>query len=349
MKAYVLYGVGDIRLEEVGMPCPGEGEALVRVCAAGVDEADIDQIYKADAPSAPVIPGHEFSGVVEDVGEGVALEWLHQRVGVSPLLPCGACHFCKEGNHELCTDYGYLGTDRDGGFAEFVLVPVGSLMKLPEGMSFEEAAMLAPLAIAVHAMRRVVPAGSDTVIVCGMNPTGIMIYMGLKAAGVKKVHIIGNGNSIKDLAERLSIPPQDCCDSRDVGFVGWLDSCTEGKGAEVVYECTGENDMLIRAVNMASPMGKICLVGRPRTDMKMGEDANRKLRSDQIVLEGSGNPVFHGGEGDDWHHAAESLAGKRIVMDGVVSGRYPLKDFMQGFQLMRDQNSSCGKIMMKII
>ena len=154
MKAWVLHGVNDIRLEEKEEPQLRADEALVCVKAAGICGSDIPRIYKTGAHVHPLIPGHEFSGQVVKVGKRADIKWLHKRVGIFPLIPCRKCAACQRQQYELCRDYGYLGSRRNGGFAEYTAVPQWNLIELPDSVSYEEAAMLEPMAVAVHAMRR---------------------------------------------------------------------------------------------------------------------------------------------------------------------------------------------------
>ena len=161
MKAWVLHRINDIRLETVEMPAPQSGEVLVAVKAVGICGSDIPRIYRTGAHRHPLIPGHEFSGVVEVLGKDADSAWLGKRVGVFPLIPCRACGPCMRGQYEMCRNYDYLGSRRDGGFAEYAAVPADNLIELPDNISFEEAAMLEPMAVAVHAMRRVLPSGDS--------------------------------------------------------------------------------------------------------------------------------------------------------------------------------------------
>lgn len=155
MKAWVLHGADDIRYEEIERPQPADCEVLVRVQAAGICGSDVPRIYKTGAHVHPLIPGHEFSGIVEKTGTSTNPEWEGKRVGVFPLIPCRECIPCRKRQYELCRNYSYLGSRRNGGFAEYVLVPEWNLIELPANVSFTEAAMLEPMAVAVHAMRRV--------------------------------------------------------------------------------------------------------------------------------------------------------------------------------------------------
>ncbi len=214
MRAWVLHGIGDLRFETVEKPALKPGEVLVQVKAAGICGSDIPRIYQNGAHVHPLIPGHEFSGVVAEVGAGVDTAWLGQRVGVFPLIPCMACAPCQKEHYEMCRQYRYIGSRQDGAFAEYVAVPVWNLLRLPESVSLEEAAMLEPMAVAVHAMRRIHPSATDTVAVCGLGTIGLFLVMFLKEAGVGRVLTIGNKESQRRAAYALGVPDGDYYDCR---------------------------------------------------------------------------------------------------------------------------------------
>ena len=177
MKALVLHDVGKISVEEVNKPFPKAGEVLLKVMACGICGSDIPRAYKDGAHAMPLIIGHEFAGVVEECGESVDKSWMGKRVGVFPLIPCKECECCKNNKYEMCKDYSYLGSRRDGGFAEYVTVPEWNLIELPERVSFEQAAMLEPMAVAVHAIRRVRPTSEDSVVIMGLGTIGLLVTM----------------------------------------------------------------------------------------------------------------------------------------------------------------------------
>ena len=132
MKAYVLHGIGDLRYEDRSLPEHYPGWALVKVLVAGICSSDIPRIFEKGPYHFPTIPGHEFSGKVERVADESDRHWLGKRVGVFPLIPCKKCASCEKGQYETCSNYDYIGSRRDGGFAEYVAVPVWNLLELPE-------------------------------------------------------------------------------------------------------------------------------------------------------------------------------------------------------------------------
>ena len=208
MRAWVLHGIGDIRLEYMPVPVPKAGEVLVRVKAAGICGSDIPRIYETGAHKHPLIPGHEFAGVVEVVGDEVDENLLGNPVGVFPLIACGKCGPCRNRQYEMCRNYNYLGSRTDGGFAEYAVVPMENLVILPDGVGYEEAAMLEPMAVAIHAMRKVFPEArvkenekyetdifqgelvhswekGITVAVCGLGTIGLLLIQFLGAGNQK--------------------------------------------------------------------------------------------------------------------------------------------------------------------
>ena len=128
MKAYVLEGIGELVYKDVPIPRLHEDEALVEVVNAGICGSDIPRIFETGTYHFPTIPGHEFAGVVRDVGGKEHADWLGKRVGVFPLIPCMQCEQCKKKNYEMCQAYNYLGSRTDGGFAEYAAVPVWNLI-----------------------------------------------------------------------------------------------------------------------------------------------------------------------------------------------------------------------------
>ena len=214
MKAWVLHDIGKITLDEVSVPQPAAGEVLLKVHAAGICGSDIPRIYDTGAHSMPLIPGHEFAGEVVGVGAEVKDAWIGKRVGVFPLIPCRECRPCSERRYEMCRSYSYLGSRRDGGFAEYVVVPEWNLIELADNVAYEEAAMSEPMAVAVHAIRRVQPETSDTVVVCGLGTIGELIVMFLIDMGIKNILVVGNKDFQRQSVLKMGICADNFCEYR---------------------------------------------------------------------------------------------------------------------------------------
>lgn len=344
MKAMVLHNVNDFRLEKAEVPVPDAGEVLVEVRAAGICGSDIPRVYETGAYSYPLIPGHEFAGVVIGTGSSGDTCWLGKRVGVFPLIPCKTCIPCRNRQYEMCRHYSYLGSRKNGAFAEYVAVPKENLIELPDGVSFEAAAMLEPMAVAVHAMRRIGPTAADVVAVCGLGTIGLLLLMFLQEAGIQNVLAIGNKEGQRRLAGELGILEDAYCDSRTVNADEWLMEKTGGTGAGVFFECVGKKETVAQAIKNSAPGGRICLVGNPASDMLLEKEVYWKILRSQLTLTGTWNSSFMQDAKDDWHYALERLAAGKITPEKIISHEFPLEELMQGFHIMRDKTEDYGKI-----
>ena len=173
MKAAVLYAPGDLRYEDVPVPQVGRGEVLVRVASCGVCGSDPHRIMVSGCYRHPLIPGHEFSGIIEAVGEGVSAVAVEQRVAVVPIIPCMACTQCQVGHYNLCDNYDFLGSRSNGALAQFVCTKAANCLQVPDNVNLEAAAMLDPIAVALHGIRR---AG-------GVHPGDVFAVLGGGASG----------------------------------------------------------------------------------------------------------------------------------------------------------------------
>ena len=250
MKAWVLHGINEIRLETVELPALESGQALVAVKAAGICGSDIPRIYRTGAHRHPLIPGHEFSGVVESVGKETDSAWLGKRVGVFPLIPCGACGPCIKGQYEMCRNYGYLGSRRDGGFAEYVAVPAGNLIELPDCVSFEEAAMLEPMAVAVHAMRRVLPEESraESGPTGAVNASGQVMQGGSTESDWSDAGPTGDVN-VSGQATHGGSAKSDWSESGPTGAVNASGQTTHGESRKPEQALPAETDGIGQSMN----------------------------------------------------------------------------------------------------
>lgn len=354
MKAWVLHGVGDFRMEIIEVPKIGDNEVLVEVKAAGICGSDIQRVYKTGAHIHPIIIGHEFSGIVVKTGRNVDTRWLGRHIGVYPLIPCGKCVPCQSKAYEMCRHYDYLGSRRDGGFAEYAAVPAGSLAELPGNVGFEEAAMLEPMAVAVHAMRRNMPEKSDTVVICGLGTIGLNLLMFLWESGIRRILAIGNKDFQKQAAMRIGLAEECYFDAGKGPADQWIAENTAGMGADVFFECVGRNETFMQAVSNTAPGGRICLVGNPCSDMKLDQGVYWKILRNQLTITGTWNSSYAdaSGEGtamcggeDDWQYVLERLAKSRVRPADVISHRFSLEELAQGFRIMRDKTEGYGKIM----
>lgn len=346
MKAYVLRNIGKLGMEDVPRPVPGEKEVLVSVKAAGICGSDIPRIYQTGTYSYPLIPGHEFAGVVAETGRSVDSFWLGKRVGVFPLIPCGQCRSCVDRQYELCRHYGYLGSRTAGGFAEYVNVPEWNLIELPDNVAFEQAAMLEPMAVAVHAMRRADILPDSTVAVCGLGTIGQLLSMFLTEAGVRSLLLIGNKPYQSKIVSDLGLNENCYCDSSRTDAGSWIEERTGGNGADVFFDCVGRNEVLELAVEHTVGGGTVMLVGNPASHMELGRQTYWKILRNQLTVRGTWNSSFLHEPADDWHFALDRVERGVLHPELLITQRFGMDGLMGGFELMRDKRESFVKVMM---
>lgn len=345
MRAYRLHGIGDLRLEDVPRPPVKPEEVLVRVKAAGICGSDIPRIYQTGTYHFPTIPGHEFAGMVEEVGENADPAWKGKRVGVFPLIPCYSCGPCLAGQYEMCRSYGYLGSRQDGGFAEYVAVPAKNLIALPETVSYEEAAMLEPMAVAVHAIRRAAAGKSDRIVVWGLGTIGLFILMFLIEAGHKNLFAVGNKDFQRQTAMKLGLPEEAYFDGKTGEAGRLIMEQTDQMGADVFFECVGRNETVVKALDLTAPAGKVLMVGNPASDIAIPKAVYWKILRSQLTVTGTWNSSFAQDEQDDWHYVLERLKDGRVTPAELISHRFTGDKLTEGLTLMRDKREEYGKIM----
>ena len=345
MRAYVLHGVNDLHFEEVAKPELQDDRVLLEVKAAGICGSDIPRIYVNGTYHFPTIPGHEFSGKVVQVGKNVDTSWLNKRVGLFPLIPCKECGPCQKKQYEMCKSYSYLGSREDGGYAEYVTVPAENLVELPETVSYEAAAMMEPMAVAVHAMRRMDIRKDEKVVICGLGTIGLLLLMFLQETGVTDILVVGNKDFQKETILKLGIAENCYCDSRTQDVEQWILKKTSGAGTDVFFECVGKNETVIQAINSTIPGGKVMLLGNPHSDMDLEKKVYWKILRNQLTLKGTWNSSFVGEADDDWHYVIEKVAKGKVKPEVLITHKLGFEELERGLKIMRDKTEDYVKVM----
>lgn len=326
MKAWTLYDVGDFSYGEVAKPDVPDGWTLVKVGAAGICGSDIPRIYETGAHRHPLIPGHEFMGV--DVENG-------KRVGVFPLIPCGKCSCCQKRQYEMCENYNYLGSRCDGGFAEYVAVPEWNLIDLPEEVSDEAAAMLEPLAVAIHGVRAMDVKPGEKALVCGLGTIGMFYAMVLQAYGAE-VYVVGKREAQRKRALEAGNPVNHYFD---------YDTEEEPRNMDVFFECVGTEESLVYGLDALAAGGRMLLVGNPHGDMNLARNDYWKILRKQLRVQGTWNSSYTGEAADDWHEALRLIGSGEVQPEKLITHRYPLEELNQGLAVMRDKGKDSCKVM----
>lgn len=333
MKAYVLHAVNDLRYDEIDMPICPKGWAIVKVKAAGICSSDIARIFTKGTYHFPTIPGHEFSGLVYSVGDEKDTHLIGKRVGVFPLIPCRECQQCVEKHFEMCANYDYIGSRRDGGFAEYVAVPVWNLVELTDNISYVSAAMLEPLSVALHAVKIGGVKKGDNVAIIGTGMIGISAGQWARKFGAKKVTVIGRNKTKQHLVEKCGLDYSICTDKDKIGQY------------DFVLEAVGTPSAIEMAISAASPSGTILLMGNPSGNIDISQDIYWRILRKQLVLKGTWNSSYDGLNPSDWTDAVSAISNKEVNIEPLVSHTFNQKCLVKGIELMRNHEEPYCKVM----
>ncbi len=250
MKAALWYKMNDVRVEEIDEPIVTKGSVKIKVKWCGICGSDlheylggpifipVGQPHPLSGNTAPVVLGHEFSGEVVEVGEGVTKFKAGDRVIVEPIVACGKCPACLEGKYNLCSSLGFHGLcGSGGGLAEYTVFPQEYIHKIPDTMSYEKAALVEPMAVALHSIRIADFKTGDTALVLGSGPIGLATIECLKAAGAKLVIVLQRKSIRQEYAKRAGA--DIVLDPNEVDIATEVKKLTDGVGIDAAFETTG--------------------------------------------------------------------------------------------------------------
>ncbi|MEU1970694.1 alcohol dehydrogenase catalytic domain-containing protein [Microbacterium sp. NPDC019599] len=252
MRAAVLRALGDLRIEERPVPVPGPGEALVRVTVCGVCGTDAVEFDRGLLSSPPVVLGHEFTGVVERLGEGVSEPPVGATVVCGAGISCGTCRQCQRGRTNLCRTYRTAGFQADGGLAGYVAVPAGILLDVTDaGLADDTLALAQPMSIAVHVVRRSGLAAGDEAVVVGIGGIGAFIVLAAAATGARVTAVARDPERLA-LATRLG-----AADGVLAGGMPLAEALRErGVEPDVLFEVSASPEGLAEVLQ-AAPRGAV--------------------------------------------------------------------------------------------
>ena len=330
MKAARWHGVKDIRVEDIADPQPGKGDVKVKVAWTGICGSDlheylagpifvpVDEDHPLSHDKAPITMGHEFSGVVTELGEGVTDLAVGDRVAIEPIFSCDDCAACRAGLYNLCDKLGFVGlSGGHGGFAAYSVVPARMAHKIPDELSIDQGALVEPAAVAVHAVRISQINVGDKAAVFGAGPIGLLVVEALRAAGASEIHVVEPSETRR--AKALDLGATSAIDPGDTDPVQAILAAT-GIGVDVAFEVTGVAPVLPQAIDSTRYEGQTLVVSiwegeasfQPNTVVLRerqikGTIAYRHIYPAVMELMRQG------------YFAAEKLVTKRIALDDIVA------------------------------
>ena len=345
MEALVLYGVGDLRLEQIPVPHLGEGEVRVRIGFCGVCGSDIPRIFVKGTYRFPTVCGHEFAGVVDACGPGVDNFSLGDPVVVFPLLWCGKCPACEHGKYVQCHDYDYLGSRSDGAFAEYVVAPKENLIAIPSGVTLEAAAMTEPAAVALHAVRRAnTTLVGKSVAIFGAGPIGLMTAQWARIMGAATVFLFDIVAEKLELAKQLGF--DKVFNTTTETPVEVVNEHTDGKGAQVCIEAAGVPATYCDALGSVGRAGSVVLLGNPDADVNLPAALISQVMRREVSIFGTWNSDYSAaGNDDDWRTVLQAMASGMLTLTPLITHKVPLADSTDILVMMRDKREFYAKVL----
>lgn len=339
MKAAVLRGVHDLRLEELPDPVPADNEVLVRVKAAGVCGTDVHMWEGTNQEGTfPFIPGHEWSGEVVATGKDVTLVSPGDRVVAEVPIPCRICDNCKDGMEpNMCPDFELYGFswENPGGMAEYTLAREERLFKIPDNVGYEEAALVEPVSVAYHGVwgSGGGAAPHDRVVVFGAGPIGLFAMLSCKASGAPVIVVEPQAvrrQAAQNLGADLVLDPTSG------SLVEQILDHTAGRGATLILECSGSDGALSATLDVIGKQGRIVLIGQS-AGRKIPIEIGKAIFERTTIIGSSGSPYY-------FPKTLTFMSRKLVDLMPVVTHRFPLSQVLDAFELGRS-GADCAKIL----
>lgn len=335
MRAAVYHGIGTIKLECRDVPTIREDELLIKVRAASICGTDlkIQRIGHFKIPDpANVVLGHEVSGEIVQVGAYVSGWKVSQRVAVVPNIGCQKCEMCRRGYNNMCPDYEAFGISIDGGFEEYMRVPAialsgGNIVAVPDGMSWEEAAVVEPLSCCFNAWKGLEVTPEDTVLVIGPGPIGACFVQLAKSYGAKQIIMVGRRESRLREAERFGA--DILIDSSKVDVLTEVMRITKGRGVDVVVTAASTPDLQPLSIQCLARHGRVNFFGGLKKGTLVELDTNRIHYWGLKVLGTTGSSV------EDYDRSMRYVADGQVNVKDIISHRFALSEVNAAFDFAR--------------
>lgn len=329
MQGIFFLGAGQLELREVPIPQPAKGEVIVKVGAATTCGTDLKAYKRGHKLFKPPMPfGHEWAGTITAIGEGVQGFKEGDRVTAANSAPCGACYYCRRGKPQLCQ---HLEARFNWGtYAEYLRVPPHivsiNMHKLPDDLSFAEAAFIEPLACAVLCINYAEVALGDTIAIVGSGAQGLMQIQLAKAMGASRVIAVGRAHGRLEVARQVGA--DETISTLDTDAVAAVKALTEGRGADVVIEAAGSAETWQLACQMARPAATVVLFSGLPGGTQVSFDATH-VHYDEITLKG----VFHHTP-RTVEQALNMLISGQVDVKPMINGEIPLREVEDGLNRM---------------
>ena len=339
MLQQVMTAPGKIEFREIETPVPKAGEVLIRIMKIGVCGSDI-HVWHGKHPftSYPVTQGHEVSGEIAALGAGVENLEIGQKVTIQPQVVCGKCYPCRHGKYNLCETLKVMGFQTTGVASEYFAVDAAKVTPLPQEMSFDEGAMIEPLAVAVHAVRKFGDMQGMRVAVLGAGPIGILVAQAAKGMGAESVLITDISDLRLEKARQCGV--DFCVNTREADFGEALVSSFGPDKADVIYDCAGNNVTMGQAIRCARKGSTIILVavfaGMAEVDLAVLNDHELDLNTTMMY------------RNEDYLEAIELVRAGKVDLKPLISKHFAFRDYAEAYRYIDENRETTMKVIIDV-
>ena len=339
MLQEVMTAPREIRFDRVPAPTAGPGQVLVKIKRIGICGSDI-HVYHGKHPYTkyPVTQGHEVSGQVAALGEGVTQFRVGQRVTIEPQVYCGECYPCTHGKYNLCENLKVMGFQTTGTASEYFAVDASKVTALPAGMSYDEGAMLEPLAVTVHAARRAGDVAGKKVCVLGCGPIGILLVQSLKAFGAAEVMATDISDYRLELARTCGADYAVNTKTRPFGAA--LTECFGPDKADIIYDCAGNDTTMDQAIQNARKGSVIILVavyaGLAHCDLAKLNDSELDLNTTMMYRH------------EDYVDAIRFVREGMVQLQPLMSRHFAFTDYLAAYEYIDTHQETTMKVLIDV-
>lgn len=339
MLQQVMTSPGVIEFREVPVPEAKEGQVLIKIMKIGVCGSDI-HVYHGEHPFTkyPVTQGHEVSGEIAALGEGVTGFAVGQKVTIQPQVVCGECYPCRHGKYNLCEELKVMGFQTTGVASHYFAVDAAKVTLLPENLSFDEGAMIEPLAVAVHAIRQAGDVSGKKIAVLGAGPIGILVAQVAKGMGAEAVMV----TDISDvrLAKAKECGVDFCVNTKDVNFGEALLRDFGPDKADVIYDCAGNNITMGQAIQYARKGSTIILVavfaGMAQVDLAVLNDHELDLNTTMMY------------RNEDYVDAIRLVNEGKVQLEPLISSHFSFRDYKKAYEYIDANRETTMKVIINV-
>ena len=342
MRAMRLVKTRTFEVFDDPQPMPGEGEALLRVQAIGICGSDIHSVTHMKIGSIvldkPFVLGHEFSAIVDQVGEGVDPAWVGKLVAVDPCISCEQCEQCIEGNPNLCGNTLFTGTfPYEGAMRDYIVHPASLLNELPEGFSTSDGAMLEPAGIALHSVNIGHVHAGDSVAVFGCGPIGLLTIQIARAAGASEIIAIEPLEYRREWARKLGV---DAVLDSDGNQIEAVLERTRGRGVDVAFEAAGQVEPVSDAVEVARPGGRVVVIGIPSENKVTFREATARTKGLSVYFV---RRMKH-----TYERTIAMVQSGQLDIRSLVTHHFAFEDAAEGYEMVEHRSDGLIKAMIHV-